>query len=333
VAFDILPDSPRPRAVRLQVLSEPPPLPAQQRQPLACGDSAAVSQFLDLVKSEKLGEVLLGPGIFTRTVEPAMRIIRRDVHSYLPHLPALVQWLRVLVSCRVKGMYLTPRQRQTIRTDVDLLHTLMGPGPSPSPCSTLLPPREQQILDSRTDRVILVLDGVRDVGNVASIYRICDALGVQQVWRVLPLHMKTFRLRYDATGLSRGCESYLTKRTYRTGEECLQELRAQGREVWVTDLGEGAVEMSTKTMLAGGGRDLPDIALVVGEESRGVSEVFRSTADKRVYLPMRGFVQSHNVAVASALCLQLLLPFLECEGGIADPALRDTVAREWATLL
>jgi tRNA (guanosine-2'-O-)-methyltransferase len=45
------------------------------------------------------------------------------------------------------------------------------------------------------------------------------------------------------------------------------------------------------------------VALVFGNESRGVSEEALARADARYVIPMRGFVQSLNVSVAAAVSL------------------------------
>jgi tRNA G18 (ribose-2'-O)-methylase SpoU len=58
---------------------------------------------------------------------------------------------------------------------------------------------------------------------------------------------------------------------------------------------------------AGGSPDLAlgdgPVALVVGSEATGPSDVVRSTADQRVALPMRAPVESLNVAVTAGVLL------------------------------
>jgi tRNA (guanosine-2'-O-)-methyltransferase len=45
------------------------------------------------------------------------------------------------------------------------------------------------------------------------------------------------------------------------------------------------------------------LALVIGAEHSGASDQMLKAADKAVFLPMSGFVESMNVSVATALCI------------------------------
>ena len=45
------------------------------------------------------------------------------------------------------------------------------------------------------------------------------------------------------------------------------------------------------------------VALLVGNEHAGLSETALKMCDSLIYIPMRGFVQSLNVSVATALCI------------------------------
>jgi hypothetical protein len=55
------------------------------------------------------------------------------------------------------------------------------------------------------------------------------------------------------------------------------------------------------------GRALPDkLAIVFGTESVGCTQEILEAADRRVYLPLRGFADSLNLSVAAALVLQKL---------------------------
>ena len=47
----------------------------------------------------------------------------------------------------------------------------------------------------------------------------------------------------------------------------------------------------------------PKMALVIGTESTGASDVMLKAADRRVYMPMNGFADSLNLSVAAALSI------------------------------
>jgi tRNA (guanosine-2'-O-)-methyltransferase len=49
---------------------------------------------------------------------------------------------------------------------------------------------------------------------------------------------------------------------------------------------------------------LPRVALILGNEQRGVDGALSRAATRRVRVPMRGFVESLNVSVCAAVLLQ-----------------------------
>ena len=124
--------------------------------------------------------------------------------------------------------------------------------------------------------------------------------------------------------------TYLDVRTFADVHSCVAALRADRREIWATDLAQCAEPLLSACSL---GACLPRrLAVVMGSEGDGVSAAFLAQADKRVYLPMRGFTESYNLSVASALVLQRLLDAAEYEdghpdgGGLQGDGCRATVA-------
>ncbi|CAJ1355394.1 unnamed protein product, partial [Effrenium voratum] len=88
--------------------------------------------------------------------------------------------------------------------------------------------------------------------------------------------------------------------------------REENRELWVTycpparseqpQHQEVAVPLSTGYVPS----PLPRLALVLGTETDGISAAMLEQSFRAVYLPMYGFVQSLNVAVACGMLLQRL---------------------------
>ena len=94
---------------------------------------------------------------------------------------------------------------------------------------------------------------------------------------------------------------WLELRFFESSEACVAALRADGRDIWVTDLSQAAVCFTNARMR------LPKrLAVVIGTESTGCSPTMLAAADKRIYLPLHGFADSLNLSVAAALLLQRL---------------------------
>uniref|UniRef100_A0A7S1XWK1 tRNA/rRNA methyltransferase SpoU type domain-containing protein n=1 Tax=Phaeomonas parva TaxID=124430 RepID=A0A7S1XWK1_9STRA len=61
-----------------------------------------------------------------------------------------------------------------------------------------------------------------------------------------------------------------------------------------------------------------DVLVIMGNEDRGISAEARSLADHRYYLPMRGFAESFNLSVATAITLA----YLQAKGGLVPGSLK-----------
>jgi len=152
--------------------------------------------------------------------------------------------------------------------------------------------RIDEVVAQRTRSLVVVMEAFCDPQNVNAVLRTCDAFGVQEI-HVVEGPMKP----YDRNKkISQNADKWLDVVRWTGTGECLRALRARGYAVYATHLGEGSVGL----------RDLSfagKVALVFGNESRGVSEEALALADARYAIPMRGFSQSLNVSVAAAVSL------------------------------
>ena len=127
---------------------------------------------------------------------------------------------------------------------------------------------------------------------------------------------------------ARNAVRFLSVRTFESTEACLTALRDEGRQIWVTELSQGAHVLAAGAPWLREPEALPSrgIGLVIGTESTGASRELLAAADRRVYLPQRGFADSLNASVAAALTLQVILQ-LYGEHAVGDLA-REASAAE-----
>lgn len=141
------------------------------------------------------------------------------------------------------------------------------------------------------DEGLLILDAVQDPGNFGTLVRTAEAMGMAGVLAlrgtVDPWNPKALRA---AAG-----SSFRLPIAGGSWEEAGGRLRERGTAVWAADpLGEPVY----------GGEDAPErLALVLGNEGRGVSTEVLDDAQRRVRVPTAGSVESLNVAVAGALLI------------------------------
>eukprot|EP00198_Chlamydomonas_reinhardtii_P005129 XP_001694465.1 predicted protein [Chlamydomonas reinhardtii] len=128
--------------------------------------------------------------------------------------------------------------------------------------------------------------------------------------------------------IARCSSQWLDIRTFPTTAECVAALRADGREIWATDLAQSAI------LLEGTAIQLPPrLAIVMGREADGVSAEMLEAANRctglRVCLPMYGYNDSFNLSVATAMVLHHL--FLCCPEARGDltPERKRALRLEW----
>jgi len=171
----------------------------------------------------------------------------------------------------------------------------------------LLPERRERIdrvVAERTRTLTVVIEAFSDPQNVNAVLRTCEAFGVQEV-HVIPGPQKPYERNKK---ISQNADKWLDVVRWRSSADCLDALHARGFACWATHLGEGSRALG-ELSFAG------KVALVFGNESRGVSEEALARADARYVIPMRGFSQSLNVSVAVAVSVAHAIARREVERG------------------
>ena len=205
--------------------------------------------------------------------------------------------------------------------------------------------KAETVLRGRSERVLLILENCMDDLNHVAVLRTCDALGVLRVWLVesgVPPKNPQAQRTQQRKAAQRGVDcdpllgfrraqlyaAHLDIRTFNTTVAAVAAARADGRQLWVTDLAQGAWALpADPAELA---VHLPRrLAIVLGSESAGVSYEMLCAADRRVFLPMYGFVESFNLSVASALVLQKLLDACPESRGELPTEEHGQLRRQW----
>ncbi len=164
--------------------------------------------------------------------------------------------------------------------------------------------RIDEVVANRTRTLTVVMEAVCDPQNVNAVLRTCEAFGVQEL-HAIEGPMKPFDRNKK---ISQNADKWLDVRRWSSTADCLAHLRAEGFAIYATHLGDGARPLG-ELSFAG------KVALVFGNESRGVSREALALADAAFAIPMRGFVQSFNVSVAAAISLAKAVERREAERG------------------
>ncbi len=153
----------------------------------------------------------------------------------------------------------------------------------------------REVADRRQQGAV-VLEDVHDPHNAAAVFRTCDALGFQRVCLVFDQEAP-FDPRATGKLSSSATNKWLDFDVYGSIAACLADLRRDGCEVVATVAGGGAESLFAADLAA------PRLAVMLGNEQRGLSEEALTLADRRLTIPMAGMVRSLNLSVAAALVL------------------------------
>jgi tRNA (guanosine-2'-O-)-methyltransferase len=164
--------------------------------------------------------------------------------------------------------------------------------------------RIDEVVAHRTRTLTVVMEAFCDPQNVNAVLRTCEAFGIQELHAVEG-PMKPFDRNKK---ISQNADKWLDVRRWRSTSECLAHLRAEGFAIYVTHLGPAARPLEALSFAG-------KVALVFGNESRGVSDDAVRLADATFAIPMRGFVQSFNVSVAAAISIAKAVERREADRG------------------
>lgn len=143
----------------------------------------------------------------------------------------------------------------------------------------------------RASQIILILDNLRSAFNVGSIFRSAECLGIPELWLcglcpspANPALIKT----------ARGTAEKLSWRYFAHTSEAVEKAKNKGHTVYALETAPDAGSVFETDF------QLP-LALVLGNESLGIGEALK-LCDHIVSLPVQGWKNSLNVAVAASVC-------------------------------
>jgi len=136
--------------------------------------------------------------------------------------------------------------------------------------------------------LIAVLDDIRSLWNVGSIFRTADGCGVRKLWLA---GITGTPPRAEITKTALGAEEQVAWDYRANVLEAIEQACSEGYEPVVVEAGEGSEGVGEFTW-----PQRP--CLVLGNEATGVSPLVLAACERRVSIPMCGVKESFNVAVA-----------------------------------
>lgn len=141
------------------------------------------------------------------------------------------------------------------------------------------------------DPLIIILDGIEDPHNLGSIVRVCECVGAHGI---IIQNRRCCAVNDTVFKTSCGAINYVKIARVTNINDEIQRLKEENVWVFATDMDGDSV---FKTNLKGA------IAVVIGSEGKGISQLTRKLCDGAISLPMFGKVNSLNASTATSAVL------------------------------
>lgn len=143
--------------------------------------------------------------------------------------------------------------------------------------------------------VMVVLDNIRSMHNVGSVFRTADAFLAEGIclcgYTPQPPHRDIHKTALGAT-------ETVDWLYFSTTVEAVQQLKQRGYRIWAIEQAEGSVTLESFSFDA----DEPT-AVVFGNEVEGVSDEVLTLCDGCIEIPQLGMKHSLNISVAAGIVL------------------------------
>ena len=143
--------------------------------------------------------------------------------------------------------------------------------------------------------IVVVLENVRSMHNVGSVFRTCDAFRVEKIdlcgYTPRPPHR-------DINKTALGATETVAWTGHEDGLSAVAQLKEQGYSVYAVEQVHNSISLESFSYLSG-----EKIAVVFGNEAEGVSEDLIAAADGCIEIPQFGSKHSFNISVAAGIVL------------------------------
>lgn len=150
----------------------------------------------------------------------------------------------------------------------------------------------------------VVLDDVRSMHNVGSVFRTGDAFRIERVC-LCGITSTPPMAEIHKTAL--GAEDSVAWQYYPTALACVEQLKAEGYHILAIEQAHGSTMLQQFVPQSG-----VHYAVVLGNEVKGVHQEVVDVCDGCLEIPQFGTKHSLNVSVTAGIVIWHFLPLLRC---------------------
>lgn len=154
----------------------------------------------------------------------------------------------------------------------------------------------KNVLLKRQYDLTVVLENIQDPHNMMACLRSCDAVGINDVYIInnKELARKPIQKQKIGKSSSASAKKWLNLNRFKTVQECYEKLRSEDKQIFTTNLTSDSKSLYEMDLTG-------KIALVFGNEAKGVSKEATDLADGNFNIPQVGMIPSLNISVACAV--------------------------------
>ncbi len=153
----------------------------------------------------------------------------------------------------------------------------------------------EAFIESEKLPLVVVLDNVRSLHNVGSVFRTSDAFRVERIIlcgiTATPPHAEIHK-----TAL--GAEDVVSWQYFESALDAVGQLKAQGYKVYSIELCEGSIPLHSFDAVRG-----EKYAVVLGNEVKGVQQAVVDSSCGAIEIPQFGTKHSLNVSVTAGMVI------------------------------
>jgi len=141
------------------------------------------------------------------------------------------------------------------------------------------------------DPFLIILDGLTDPHNLGAIIRTAECSGAHGV--VIP-HRRAVGLTPAAVKAAAGAQEYVKVARVTNLTRVIEDMKKRG--LWIYGLATGGEDLFEADLRG-------PLALVIGSEGEGISQLVLKHCDRQLSIPMAGQIESLNASVSAGVAL------------------------------
>lgn len=154
---------------------------------------------------------------------------------------------------------------------------------------------------------VVILDNLRSQSNIGSVFRTSDAFKVSEIL-LCGITATPPNAEMQKTAL--GATDSVAWRYFENTTDAVMELKAKGFEVWAVEQADEKIDASDFNL------PTKPLALIFGNEVKGVSDEVMQLVDKTIEIPQFGTKHSLNVSISAGIMIWEVFKKLAVSQGV-----------------